>query len=255
MTTQAQSSRRPSHLRAHAPSYLTGGAAGALVAAALVAFLSVATFVAFKGMPSTGSGDNSGTAYVEPSAANTAGAPAAAGAALGAAPGAVAKNAVPRSPGGGAGASAGSGQPSGPSAPSGTTDPSGGVSPAPGANPSPSDPGGAPAPAPAPAPSPAPSVPSTTGPVTNAVQDVDTATGTNLSGPTSGLTGTVDNAATGTLNQAGAAVGQPHLGDNVGGAVKGVTDGVLGGGGHDGVLGGGSQGGLLGSGLLGGAGH
>jgi hypothetical protein len=51
------------------------------------------------------------------------------------------------------------------------------------------------------------------------------------------VTGAVDGAATGTVNTVGGAVGRPHLGDDVGGAVNRVTDTVLGGGGGSGLLG------------------
>ncbi len=74
-----------------------------------------------------------------------------------------------------------------------------------------------------------PSLPSTSGPATSAVQGVDTAAGTNLSGPTRGVTRPVDGVGTGALNQAGGAVGRPRLGTQAGSAVGGIAGGGLGG--------------------------
>ena len=51
---------------------------------------------------------------------------------------------------------------------------------------------------------------------------------------TNGVTQPVDEAVGGALNEVGGAVGQPDLGDQVGGAVDGVTDQV--GGAVDGVV-------------------
>jgi hypothetical protein len=62
-------------------------------------------------------------------------------------------------------------------------------------------------------------LPSTSGPVSSAVQAVDDAAGTNLSGPTGGASGAVDGAAS-----------------QAGGAVNGVRDRVLGGAGRAGSL-------------------
>ncbi len=222
MTTLAHAIPRLSHVRAHLSAYLVGiGATSALTAGAVVVFLSLATFVAFKGLPLGGSSDDAGAAYLGSNA------PATAAAALGAARAAVAKDPVPGTRGGGSGpgpggaggghnpgggsnsavggVSGGGGNPPG----GGPTDPGGGGG----------DPGGVPIP-----------LPSSSGPVTSAVQSVDHAAGTNLSGPTSGATGAVDGAATGALDQAGGAVGHPRLGGQVGGAVNGVTgSGLLGG--------------------------
>ncbi len=221
---------RVGHLRAHLGTYLVGiGATTALTAAALVGFLSMATFVAFNGFPFGGSSNDAGAAYLEP---NGSAAPAAtaAGAALAAARAAVARDPVPGSraggPGSGTGADSGGGNspgggPSG-GGPSGGGTPGGGGPPGGG--------GGVIDPPPVDVPPPAP------GPVTHAVEGVGNATGTDLSG-TSGVTGAVDGAATGTVNTVGGAVGRPHLGDDVGGAVNRVTDTVLGGGGGSGLLG------------------
>src|SRR2546423_12864892 len=71
------SSLRPSHLRA----YLFGaGATTALTAGALVVFLSLATFVAFKDLPLGGASDDAGAADLDSS---TGAAPRAAAGALG----------------------------------------------------------------------------------------------------------------------------------------------------------------------------
>ena len=59
--------------------------------------------------------------------------------------------------------------------------------------------------------------------MTNTVNHVGQTTGQDLSGPTGGATRQVDHTATNTLNGVGGAVGNPHLGDNVGNAVNGVT--------------------------------
>src|SRR6266508_6478527 len=99
MTTLAHTAATPrlGHPRAHLRSYLAGvGATSALTSAALVAFLSLATFVAFNGVPFGGSSDAGGAAYL---GSNASSAPTAAAAALGAAPGAVAKHLVADSTG------------------------------------------------------------------------------------------------------------------------------------------------------------
>jgi hypothetical protein len=52
MASLAHTTRHPSHLRAHLRAYLAGvGATSSLTAGAVVAFLSMATFVAFNGVP------------------------------------------------------------------------------------------------------------------------------------------------------------------------------------------------------------
>ena len=85
--------------RGHLRAYLAGvGATTALTSGALVVFLSLATFVAFKGLPFGGPGGGGGAAYLGANA----GAPAAAGAALRAAASAVAKDPVAGSHGAGA---------------------------------------------------------------------------------------------------------------------------------------------------------
>src|SRR5687768_6692350 len=94
MTTLVHAIPRFSHVRAHLGAYLVGvGATSALTAGAVVVFLSLATFVAFNGLPSLGgSSDEAGAAYLD-SSNSAALTPAAA--ALGAARGAVAKDPVP----------------------------------------------------------------------------------------------------------------------------------------------------------------
>jgi hypothetical protein len=222
MTTYSHTASTPrfGHLRA----YLVGiGATTALSAGALVVFLSLATFVAFKGLPLGGSSDDAGAAYL----GSNAPAAATAAAALGAARAAVAKDPVPGTRGGGSGSGpggSGGGHNSGGGSNSAVGGVSGGGGNPPGGGPTDpggggGDPGGVPIP-----------LPASSGPVTSAVQSVDHAAGTNLSGPTSGATGAADGAATGALNQAGGAVGHPRLGGQVGGAVNGVTgSGLLGG--------------------------
>ena len=75
----------------------------------------------------------------------------------------------------------------------------------------------------------APSLPSTSGPTTNAVQGIDSAAGTNLSGPTRGVTRPVDGVGTGALNRAGGAAGRPRLGTQAGSAAGGIAGSALGG--------------------------
>lgn len=192
----------PTNFRA----YLAGtGATGALVAGALVAFLSVAAFVSFKGLPIGGSGSSSNTvvlsgggapaaaaAAAAPATAAVAAAPAAAptGAGLAAAGGVLAPNATtpgiqPQPPttgdnGGGLGPGGGGGAGSGP------------------------DSGG-------------PNSQSTPGALSGTVHNVDGAAGrlgihTNLGGLTDPIVKPVDDAVNQLLNGVGGAVGNPHLG-------------------------------------------
>ena len=182
----------------HLRPYLAGvGAMAALTAGAFVVFLSVATFVAFHGLPSGGSSADTGAAYLGLPAN---GAPRAAGAALGGAHAAVTSDTALRSPRGGAGSpGAGPGGSSGqldraPSAPSVL----------------PSDPVGPP-----------PSPSSTAGPLESAVSYVNQATGPlGVTAPT-GPAGTVDGTARGTLNGA-----QPGLGDQVSRTGSGLVGGL-----------------------------
>src|SRR3954453_15004487 len=143
---------RFTHLRA----YLAGtGATGALVAGILIVFLSLATFVAFKGIPFAGDGGNSGSSFV---GVRTGGTPASAAAALGAAPGAVAATPVHGAPigAGGPGASAGGGGPgAGGGSSAGGGESTGGTLPGDGTTPPGTDPGTDPGPGPGTAPAPA----------------------------------------------------------------------------------------------------
>ena len=89
--TQTQAPRF-THLRA----YLLGtGATGALIAAAVIVFVSLATYVAVNGMPFAGNGTAPGDSFV---GVQTGGTPASTAAALRAAPGAVAARPVPGAP-------------------------------------------------------------------------------------------------------------------------------------------------------------
>ena len=205
--TPAASNPRFSHLRA----YLVGiGATAALTAGALVVFLSLATFLAFHGLPFGGSSDDAGAAYLD---SNTGAAPTAA-AALGAARGAVAKNAAlgPREAGPAARSAAAAG--------SGGTGSGGGDPSASGRNESgvSTAPGDITPPAVA-----IPSLPSTSGPATDAVQGVDNAAGTSLSGSTGGVTRTADGEVSGALNRAAGIAGRGGLGGQAGGASRELT--------------------------------
>jgi hypothetical protein len=211
MTAYSHVGTRPrfGHLRAHLPAYLVGvGATAALSAGALVVFLSLATFVAFNGLPFGGSSDDVGSAYLD---AGPSVAPAAAATGLGAGPGAVAKDAATGSGGAGPADSATAAKSgSGGSGDLQSGGPAGRAPTEPGASTSPGET----------APPIAVPLPSTSGPVANAVQSIDNAAGTNLSGPAGGAAGAVDGAA----RQAGGAGG-----GGLGGAVNGVRDRVLGG--------------------------
>jgi hypothetical protein len=220
MTSLVHSISRPFKLRGHLNAYLAGvGATGALTAGAVVVFLSLATFVAFRGLPSlAGSSDSAGAAFLT----SNPGGPQAAAAALDAARAAVAKDPVPGvrpaggsfdrssgAPGSGGGQSSvgrGSGGSGGSTAGrgSGATAPTApGVAPsAPSAPSVPSVPGtvdppsvDAPSVPDTPSVPSAPHVPSTSG----AVRDVDRAAGTNLSGTTDRVTRTVDGVIAGAL--------------------------------------------------------
>jgi hypothetical protein len=214
MSTYAHTASRPrsGHLRAHLPAYLVGiGATAALTAGALIIFLSLATFVAFNGLPFGGSSDDVGSAYLDPSPSV---APASAATALGAASGAVARNAATGSSGAGpAGPATAAASGSGGSGSGGA--PSGGP-----AGKAPTQPGASTSPGEIVVP-----LPSTSGPVTSAVQSVDNAAGTNLSGSAGGAAGAVDGAA----NEAARSTGRTGLGGRAGGAVNGVRDRVVGG--------------------------
>ena len=227
MTTYSPAAFSPrfGHLHTHLRTYVAAvGATAALTAGTLVAFLSLATFVAFKGLPFGGSGNDAGSAYLESSLSA---APTAAGVALGAAAAAVADHPVAGSAGAGAsprtaaaGADGSGGSGSGGADASGKARSGGG----------PSDPGTSSPPGDAPSPPIAvPTLPSTSGPTNTVVQGIDTAAGTNLSGPTRGVTRPVDRAGAGALNRAGGAAGRSSLDTQAGSAVGGITGSGLGG--------------------------
>jgi hypothetical protein len=221
MTTRAVPA--PSHLR----TYIAGtGATGALLGGALIAFLSVAAFVSFNGIPIGGKGSNSDSVVLQ-----SGGAPAAAAAAAAPTAGAVAPapvaGAVPFTAGGfgGAGGARAPGvNRSGPSGRSGHGNGHGGGGLGPGggrgngSGPTTNLPGKAPQ-----------------GVLSNTAHGVDSAAGrlgvhTNLGGATDRITKPADNAATGTLNRVGGAIGKPHLGDNASRRANDVTHRIFGGG-------------------------
>ena len=225
MTSLVHAISRPSKLRSHLSPYLAGiGATGALTAGAVVVFLSLATFVAFRGLPSlAGSSDSTGAAYLT----SNAGGPQAAAAALDAARAAVAKDPVPLARSAGGSFDQGSGAPGSGGGQSSAGRESGGrgsaVRDGSGAT-APTDPGVVPSAPSAPS---APSVPGTVDPpsvdapsvpdtpsvpsspsipsrphvpsTSGAVRDVDRAAGTNLSGTTDRVTRTVDGVLGGAL--------------------------------------------------------
>lgn len=202
--THTDSASRISHRGA----YLAGtGATGALIAGAVVVFLSLAAFLAFKGFPFGGSGGDEGNVYVGANA----GAPEAAAAALAAAPGAVAAAPLPGTAAGagaGAGGAGADGAGGGPDRPGGTS----GTSET-GTQPTTDN----------------PVTPTTPDPgaITGTVQNLDQAAGTDLSGTTSGLTEPLDDALNDTLNGLGGAVGNDHLGDDLSGQVDQTTGNLL----------------------------
>lgn len=205
--------------------YLAGtGATGALIAAAVLAFLTVGAIVAFNGFP-LGGNDAEGSVSLADQPGGIA--PESAAAALGAAaPGAVARTpaggtvlaaVLPGGAGAGAGSNGGTapGAPGGPGAGTGTGTGGGTIPTAPGGGT-----GG--------------------GTVGGLVDDVDqTTAGLGLDVPLNDTVGPVadqvDHTVNDTLNNVGGIVGQPHLGDNVNNGLHGVTDHVLG---DNGLLGG-----------------
>jgi hypothetical protein len=186
-----------------------GGATTALIAAAVIAFLSVAALVAFNGLPIGGGDADSATVQVGEVPTTGANGPDAAAAAAAGAPGAVAATPaaatavdptlIPGFAGAGSGLNgAGTG--------TGTLPGGSGV----------------------------PTVPGTgSGVLGGTVGGVeDTAGNAGLDVPLNdiagGLTGPLDQGVNDTLNNVGGAVGNPNLGNQVGGAVNNVTNGVLG---------------------------
>lgn len=216
-----RAARQATHLHSHLGTYVVGaGATSALTAAALVAFLSLAAFVAFNGFPFAGSSSDAGVAYLD-ATGSAATAATAAGGAVGTAATAVARDAVSGSTAGGRGEERGgsggspaaepSGGPSGGGASSGTGSPgSGGVIDAP----------------------PPQVAPLASGPAGTILGEVAMATDTNPSAA-NGAARIVDGAA----SDIGGAAGRPRLGDEAGGAVNRVTQTVLPPGGGDGLLG------------------
>ena len=205
---------RPTDRRA----YLAGvGATTALIGAAIVAFLSVAAFVAFNGLP-FGAEDSS-----EATVGLTAGAPEAAATAAAPAAGAVA--AAPATPGPAATAEILAALPPG-TLPPGT--PPGG--------PGPGDPGNPTLPMGGPGVTLPGGGTAAPGALGNAVGGLEnTASGLGLGLPLTDLTGDVtknlDDAVKGTLNNVGSGLGNPHLGDQTTGAINNVTNALLGDGG------------------------
>jgi hypothetical protein len=192
-----------------------GGATTALIAAAVIAFLSVAALVAFNGLPIGGGEDDASTVQVGEVPANTTGpgAPEAAAAALAAAPGAVADSPAAATaidptlvPGFGAG-------------PGGLTGGADGVPGTPGAPTAPGTGAG--------------------GALGGAVGGVDDTAGdlgldVPLDEVTGPITGPLDQTINDTLNNVGGALGNPNLGNQVTDGVNNITNGVLG---RDGVVG------------------
>lgn len=207
--TQPQATTGLSHLRA----YLAGtGATGSLIAGSVVAFLSLAAFVAFHGMPFANSGGSFGNAYIGSGAV---GAPEAAARALAAAPRNVASTPVQGAPAGAAGlpgTAAGALTSGTATSPLGSG--SGAVSTTPSTpqTPTPSDGGNG------------------VGPITGIVDPADP-TGGGISQATNDATQQLNN----TVNQTQGTVNQtlnnvrPGLGDTVDQTVSGATGGLLGG--------------------------
>jgi hypothetical protein len=206
-----RAARRATHVHTHFGTYAVGaGATSALTAAALVAFLSLATFVAFNGFPFAGSSSDVGAVYLD-ATGNAATAATAAGRAVGTAATAVARDAVSGSTAGGRGDEQGG------SGGSSAADPAGG--PSGGGASSGTGAGGSGGLIDAPPPQVAPSA---SGPVGSILGQVGSATGTNLSAA-NGAARVVDGAA----GDIGGAAGRPRLGDQAGGAVNRVTQTVL----------------------------
>jgi hypothetical protein len=188
-----------------------GGATTALIAAAVVAFLSVAALVAFNGLPIGGGDADAGSVQVGEVPTTGPGAPELAADALGGTAGAVAGTPAaatavdPSLIPGFAGPGGSTGAP-GLTAPGGSLGGSG-----------------------------TPTAPGTTGSgaLGGAVGGLEDTAGDvglelPLSDVTGDLTGPVDQTGNDTLNDVGGAVGNPNLGNDVNGAVNNVTNGLLG---------------------------
>lgn len=210
--THAEAGPRVGYVRA----YVAGtGATSALVGGAIVVFLSLAAFLAFKGVPVGGSSEGGGSLYL----GSNAGAPEAAAAALAAAPGAVAAAPLPGAP---VGFVPVTGVP-----PPGDGNPPGGHLAVIRAGDLP--------------PECPPELPQCGGggnpdakrATTGTVKNVDETTGevgldTNLSGMTRGMTRPLDDTLNRTLNGVGGMVGQPHLGDRLGQAANELGNRLIG---------------------------
>lgn len=215
--TETETVSPPFSLRA----YVAGaGATAALIAGALIVFLSAAAFVAFNGMPfgSSESSSQPTVAIASGSAPKLAALRAQkAGTVIGPKAAAISPSAaaeIARANGAG---NSGSKSDSANTSSSGATDPATtAVTPATPATPAtPTSPGT--------------TAPTGTGPAGSIVNGVDNAASnagihTGLGDGTGGITGPVDNA----VNNVGGVLGNPHLGDQVGGAVNGATNGLLG---------------------------
>lgn len=189
-----------------------GGATTALIAAVVIAFLSVAALVAFNGLPIGGGDADAGSVQVgEVPTATGANAPELAAAALGGAPAAVAASpaaatavdptlipgltgpgGAPGLTGSGTGLDDGSGTPTAPGAGTAGSGVLGGT--------------------------------------VGGLEDTAGNLGLNLplGDATNGLTGPLDQTVNDTLNNVGGALGNPNLGNQVGGAVNNATNGLLG---------------------------
>lgn len=209
MTTRAISA--PGNFRAYAAGT---GVSGALLAGALVAFLSVAAFVGFKGLPVGGSASTSGSVTLQPAGPTAAATAAAAPGAVAAAPVAPRTGAA-GTPAGGATATGGGSPNTTPQQP-GTTPADGGLGPAGSGDTGTLPPAGIPSPAANP------------GALGGTVDRLDDTTGrlgirTNLGGLTDRVTSQLDGTVNNLLNQVGGAVNNPHLGDNLSGTVNNLT--------------------------------
>ena len=201
---------------ANARAFAAGtGVTFALIAAAVVAFASIAAFVAFEGMPFA-----SGEA--PESSVTISGAPRAA--ALAAVPAGQAVASKPATPSPAAAAELNAAlpgaTPSGAATDPGATviggrpfDPSEPPGPGPGTDPDP--------------PLPPPTPPAGTGPIQGVVNGVDDAMGLGLGNATQGLTKRLDDAVVGALNDTGSRLGAGNLGDKLNGAVNGRRGGLL----------------------------
>jgi hypothetical protein len=203
-STDAAAAPRMSNLR----TYLAGtGATGALMAGALLVFLSIAAFVSFNGFPLGSTGSSLDSLYLGRPAAP--GAPEAAAVALGAA----GRGAVAATPAG-VGITAGAASATGPG---GTTPGTDGTTPGGPQLPPPDQPGGG-----------------NDGPVTNVVHTVNNTVGgitggdVPLSGVTDPVTSSLDRTLDNVLNPVGGLLGHPKLGTGVTGAVNTLTGGALG---------------------------